>query len=73
MSLQEMQISYFNEQSFFTVLCVYIIGGDLTWFEAQTECRKRNQTLTFKENGPPSYFWTGFYKRRSPWIKILGK
>ena len=73
MSLQD--ILAFHEFSFIPVLCVYVSGGGWTWFEAQTECRKRNQTLPFKEDEPLniSHFWTGFYKRRSPWIKILGK
>eukprot|EP00105_Crassostrea_gigas_P021071 XP_011440060.1 PREDICTED: uncharacterized protein LOC105337153 isoform X2 [Crassostrea gigas] len=43
-----------------------------TWFEAQTECREKNQSLTLWKNKSTSFYWTGFYKTRSHWIKIIG-
>lgn len=44
----------------------------ITWFEAQTKCRERNQSLTLWRNKSTSFFWTGYYKKRSHWIKIIG-
>lgn len=48
------------------------IPNTLTWFEAQSICRERNQTLTLKSNESADFYWTGFYKRLSHWIKIIG-
>lgn len=43
-----------------------------TWFEAQTDCRNMNQSITLNENEPEQDYWTGRYKRTSHWIKIIG-
>ncbi|XP_065937672.1 uncharacterized protein [Magallana gigas] len=48
------------------------IPNTLSWFEAQSICRERNQTLTLKSNESTDFYWTGFYKRLSHWIKIIG-
>ena len=44
----------------------------LTWFEAQKLCRYKNQTLTLNQSESNQVYWTGFYKRTSHWIKIIG-
>lgn len=46
--------------------------NSFTWFEAQTVCRERNQTLTLQSNESNSFYWTGFHKRLSHWIQIIG-
>lgn len=44
----------------------------VTWFEAQTICKNKKQSLTLSTNKSSSFYWTGFYNRTSDWIKILG-
>lgn len=44
----------------------------LTWFDAQKECMEKNQSLTQRGNESTSFYWTGLYKKRSQWIKIIG-
>lgn len=48
------------------------VNQSVTWFEAQTFCRKKNLTLTSKRNASGNSYWTGFYKKTSHWIKIIG-
>lgn len=43
-----------------------------TWFEAQTKCREKNQSLTLWKKESTSFYWTGFYRKTSYWIKIIG-
>ncbi|XP_062601827.1 uncharacterized protein LOC134263491 isoform X2 [Saccostrea cucullata] len=43
------------------------------WFEAQQYCSNTNDTLKAVGVTPNSLeHWTGFYRRYSPWIKLLG-
>lgn len=44
----------------------------VTWFEAQTICRENKQSLTVWKNESTNFYWTGFYKKTSHWIKIIG-
>nr|XP_022297013.1 uncharacterized protein LOC111106578 isoform X2 [Crassostrea virginica] len=53
-------------------LYICMLARSLTWFEAQTLCRRYNQTLTLNKNESHHYYWTAFYKRTSHWIKIIG-
>lgn len=43
-----------------------------TWFEAQAICREKNQSLTLRYNESTRFYWTGFYRKISFWIKIIG-
>lgn len=43
-----------------------------SWFEAQAYCRNAKQSLTLSKNQSSTFYWTGFYKRTSNWIKIIG-
>lgn len=43
----------------------------VTWFEAQTICRENKQSLTVWKNESTNFYWTGFYKKTSHWIKII--
>ncbi|XP_061186993.1 uncharacterized protein LOC133195144 [Saccostrea echinata] len=43
------------------------------WFEAQQHCSHTNDTLKTNDVTLNSFqHWTGFYRRYSPWIKLLG-
>lgn len=53
-----------------TVLCWS--KPPITWFEAQTLCRNKNQSLTLKKNESTDFYWTGFHRKTSHWIKIIG-
>lgn len=44
----------------------------VTWFQAQTFCRTKNLTLTLRKNASKNFYWTAFYQKTSPWIKIIG-
>lgn len=41
------------------------------WFEAQYHCLDRGLTLEKDKSDQP--YWTGEYRRRTPWINILGQ
>lgn len=41
------------------------------WFDAQNHCSGRGLTIERDINDQP--YWTGVYRRLSPWINILGK
>lgn len=56
---------------FFSVFCW--ANSSVTWFDAQTFCRNKNLTLTLRRNASKNFYWTAFYKKTSPWIKIIGK
>lgn len=47
--------------------------GDLpnSWFHAQSYCR--GQGLTIERNKSDQPYWTGLYRRLTPWINILGQ
>lgn len=47
-------------------------NNTVTWFEAQTICRRMNQSITVHTNKSAGYYWTGLYERTSYWIKIIG-
>lgn len=57
---------------FFITLTAISQSKAITWFEAQTKCRENNQSLTLWKNQSTNFYWTGFYKKRSHWIKIIG-
>lgn len=62
-----------NTNDFFRFRSVFCrVNQSVTWFEAQTFCRKKNLTLTSKRNASGNSYWTGFYKKTSHWIKIIG-
>ena len=46
-------------------------SSTLNWFEAQKLCRERGG-LTIKRNKSDQSYWTGKYRRITPWIKIKG-
>lgn len=56
---------------FIAVLAVFVCSKK-TWFEAQTDCRNMNQSITLNENESEQDYWTGRYKRTYHWIKIIG-
>lgn len=56
--------------SFSLVLCWS--KPPITWFEAQTLCRNKNQSLSLKTNESTDFYWTGFHRKTSHWIKIIG-
>lgn len=41
------------------------------WYDAQDHCLGRGLTLEKDKSGQP--YWTGEYRRRTPWINILGQ
>ncbi|XP_078340571.1 uncharacterized protein LOC111106908 [Crassostrea virginica] len=57
----------------FCVLILTIIteSSTLNWFEAQKQCRGKGG-LTIKKNMSDQSYWTGRYRRITPWIKIKG-
>lgn len=57
---------------FLITLTAISLSKSITWFEAQTKCRERNQSLTLWRNKSTNFYWTGIYKKRSHWIKIIG-
>ncbi|XP_061186981.1 uncharacterized protein LOC133195129 [Saccostrea echinata] len=50
----------------------FILSKHFTWFKAQEKCRDLNESLTLNETQPGKPYWTGYYKRQSRWIKIIG-
>lgn len=42
-----------------------------TWFDAQEHCL--GQGLSVEGHNSDKPYWTGFYRRLSPWINILGQ
>ena len=46
-------------------------SSTLNWFEAQQQCRERGG-LTIQRNKSDQSYWTGRYRRITPWIKIKG-
>lgn len=42
-----------------------------SWFDAQNHCL--GQGLTIEEDKDDQPYWTGLYRRLTPWIKILGQ
>ena len=46
-------------------------SSTLNWFEAQEQCRGRDGLTMSKTKSNQSY-WTGTYRRITPWIKIIG-
>lgn len=62
-----------NTNDFFGFRLVFCrVNQSVTWFEAQTFCRNKNLTLTLKKYASGNSYWTGFYKKTSHWIKIIG-
>nr|XP_022300692.1 uncharacterized protein LOC111108899 [Crassostrea virginica] len=57
----------------FFVLILTLIkeSSTLNWFEAQKQCRERGG-LTIKSNESDQSYWTGRYRRITPWITIKG-
>eukprot|EP00105_Crassostrea_gigas_P038717 XP_019922865.1 PREDICTED: uncharacterized protein LOC105328445 [Crassostrea gigas] len=47
-------------------------AGDVShsWFDAQNQCL--GQGLTIEKDKSDQPYWTGVYRRRTPWINILG-
>lgn len=47
--------------------------GDIprSWFDAQSHCV--GQGLTIEKDKSDQPYWTGVYRRLSPWINILGQ
>lgn len=41
------------------------------WFDAQDFCVGNGLTIEKEKSGQP--YWTGVYRRLTPWIKILGQ
>lgn len=56
------------------LICTTVISKSepYTWFEAQATCREKNQSLTLRNNESTVFYWTGFYRKISFWIKIIG-
>ncbi|XP_078309595.1 uncharacterized protein LOC111105805 [Crassostrea virginica] len=68
-----MKISYTVAYlSVITGLGICMQSEGWTWFKAQDQCRNLTQTLPLSKNEANKFYWTGFYKRISHWIKILG-
>lgn len=42
----------------------------LNWFDAQNHCL--GQGLTIERDKSDQPYWTGVYRRLTPWINILG-
>lgn len=58
---------------FIAVITVFCWANQsVTWFQAQTFCRDKSLTLTSMTNASKNFYWTAFYKKTSPWIKIIG-
>ncbi|XP_078309855.1 uncharacterized protein LOC111110411 isoform X3 [Crassostrea virginica] len=56
---------------FVLILTLITESSTLNWFEAQEQCRGRDGLTMSKTKSNQSY-WTGTYKRITPWIKIIG-
>lgn len=41
------------------------------WFDAQDVCVGNGLTIKREKSGQP--YWTGVYRRLTPWIKLLGQ
>lgn len=70
-------INVFEKKQIILIFCFLSVfcwaNPSVTWFQAQTFCRTKNLTLTLRKNASKNFYWTAFYQKTSPWIKIIGK
>ncbi|XP_048742224.2 uncharacterized protein LOC125655765 isoform X2 [Ostrea edulis] len=62
---------------FLIVICTSLsrvrsIPADYTWYGAQKTCQEKNDSLTIQKTESDEYYWMGYHKKISSWIKLIG-
>lgn len=69
-----MYLTYNYELCFFSFFLTDVKPADdvsHNWFDAQKQCL--GQGLTIEKDKSDKPYWTGVYRRLTPWINMLGQ